>query len=884
MTRKAVLAGSLAAMAALAAVLAFRTERATEGRPPAAQAAAAAHPDVLILIASGLGAEPGLPPLRNLERLAARGRRFERAYAQYPAPGASRTSVFTGWRPERTGVWWAPGERVEGATPLEERFAAAGYVAIRVGPVYAGPGEAQFRWSRVVEAPSQGSAARRAGQVLAEPRDGPLFLAVNLGPAPDSSPPPPGPAILPTIPRSRAAAGDLPALAYGPVDALARPGVVARPSLLPPGEPPRRAAARTARAAAIDAQLGALLDVLDRRGAWERTVVVLTGDVGVDGGSHGALPRPDTLFEDALHVPLVVAAPGMSSPGSPATGLAELVDLYPTVVRLAGLPEVPGLDGADLQPMLDDPAAGGREAVYSAVAREAGQIGRSARTTRYRYTEWPDGSEELYDHQSDPGEFTNLAGRGALGTVVADMRRLLASRYRAAEGPASAAAPPASRPAKPRNVLLVVFDDLNARIGPYGAPVQTPNIERLAQRGRLFTQAYAQVAMCSPSRSSLMSGWRPERTDIWNNLTPVRQHLQGATPLQEYFHARGYYTARVGKIYEGAMSDQFDWDDDDERTAPDEGGRRDDDVVRGAWWVATGNADEDEPDGARARQAARLIAAHRDRPFFIAVGFAKPHLKWVAPKKYFDLYPPDMIRWPEEPKDDLADIPAIAIKNRPQERPGVPLAGREPPGMVDDPKFRREATAAYSATVTFVDAQLGVLLDALDRERLWDDTVVVLVGDHGFHLGEHHGLWRKDTLFEEGVRAPLVIAAPGVGRPGAAAAAPVEFLDVYPTVVDLAGLPVPPGLDGSSLRPVLADPSREIRPAALSFRKAKAPLLGVSVRTDRYRYTQWPDGSEELYDHAHDPAEIRNLARSPAAAGALETMRRLRAAAPVPAS
>jgi uncharacterized sulfatase len=204
--------------------------------------------------------------------------------------------------------------------------------------------------------------------------------------------------------------------------------------------------------------------------------------------------------------------------------------------------------------------------------------------------------------------------------------------------------------------------------------------------------------------------------------------------------------------------------------------------------------------------------------------------------------------------------------------------------MVDDPKFRREATAAYAATATFADAQLGVLLDALDRERLWDSTVVVLVGDHGFHLGEHHGLWRKDTLFEEAVRAPLVVAAPDVRRPGEAAAAPVEFLDVYPTLADLAGLPVPPGLDGTSLRPLLADPAREIRPAALSFRKAKTPLLGVSVRTDRYRYTQWPDGSEELYDHAHDPAELRNLAKDPASAEALTAMRRLRAKAPVPPS
>jgi uncharacterized sulfatase len=233
-----------------------------------------------------------------------------------------------------------------------------------------------------------------------------------------------------------------------------------------------------------------------------------------------------------------------------------------------------------------------------------------------------------------------------------------------------------------------------------------------------------------------------------------------------------------------------------------------------------------------------------------------------------------------EPADDLQDIPAIAIKNRPQERPGVPLAGREPPGMIDDPKFRREAIAAYHASVSFIDAQVGVVMETLDRLRLWDRTVVVLLGDHGFHLGEHHGLWRKDTLFEETLRTPLIVAAPQVQRPGEAAAAEVELLDLYPTIVDLAGLPRVPGLDGTSLSPLIRDPDLRIRTGALSFRKAKAPPLGVSVRTARHRYTEWPDGSEELYDHATDPGETRNLARDPAAAAVLGEMRALRAAGP----
>ena len=458
-----------------------------------------------------------------------------------------------------------------------------------------------------------------------------------------------------------------------------------------------------------------------------------------------------------------------------------------------------GLDGRSLGPILSEAAATVREAAFSSVGRAAGQIGRSLRTARYRYTEWPDGSEELYDHEADPREFTNLAPRADQASALAEMRRLLAAREKYA--PAAGTAPPAAGPRRRLNVLFVIADDLNVHLGAYGYDVATPNIDRLAARGRRFERAYAQVAMCSPSRSSLLSGWRPERTDIWNNLTPVGQHLSAARPLQAHFRANGYFAGRIGKIYEGAMSDQFDWDIDDEKVRPSEEGRRDDDSVRGAWWIATSNDDAHEPDGARARRMAQLIEEHKDGPFFLALGFSKPHLKWVAPKRYFDMYPPEAVKVLPEPADDLQDIPAIAIKNRPQERPGVPLAGREPPGMIDDPKFRRDAIAAYHASVSFIDAQVGVLMDTLDRLRLWDRTVVVLLGDHGFHLGEHHGLWRKDTLFEETLRTPLIIAAPQVQRPGAAAAAEVELLDLYPTIVELAGVPRVPGLDGDEPGP-----------------------------------------------------------------------------------
>jgi uncharacterized sulfatase len=247
----------------------------------------------------------------------------------------------------------------------------------------------------------------------------------------------------------------------------------------------------------------------------------------------------------------------------------------------------------------------------------------------------------------------------------------------------------------------------------------------------------------------------------------------------------------------------------------------------------------------------------------MAVGFVRPHARWIAPARYFGLYPPDSIAPVPFPPDDLADVPAIAVKTRPQPLPGLALLGREPPGLVPDPDYRRRATAAYQACVSFADAQVGVLLDAMDRLDLWRETVVVLAGDNGFHLGDHGGLFRKDTLFEEALQVPLVVAAPGLAHPGAVVRAPVELLDVYPTVVELAGLPGVAGLDGRSLGPLLAEPDGPGRGPAVSYRRVQPPERGWTLRTEAARYTLWPDGSEELYDLRSKAGEAENLAARP---------------------
>jgi uncharacterized sulfatase len=430
------------------------------------------------------------------------------------------------------------------------------------------------------------------------------------------------------------------------------------------------------------------------------------------------------------------------------------------------------------------------------------------------------------------------------------------------------------------------------------------------------------VPECTPSRLSFLTGWLPERVVVWDYLDhttqPVRRQL-GWLPLQEHFRSQGYFTAKIGKIDDDLFPERFSWDLAERRTqAPPEllplrpapvsetawfslsrylGPRQ---PGKPGWWIATGNPDAVEPDALRVRRAVELMEQPRREPFFIALGLTTPHLRWVAPEHWFERYSPDEVELREAPRDDLADVPAIALKRDPQDRPGAPLVGLPAPlygpprsqrGLIDDPALRRQATAAYRAAISFVDAQVAELTRALDRLDLWQDTVVVLFSDHGFHLGEHGGLWRKDTVFEEALRVPLLIAAPGVAFPGVATSELAELTDVYPTVVELAGLPEPPGLDGVSLVPLLRDPRQAVRRAAVSLRETRAPELGISTRDARWRYTEWPDGSRELYDLGADPEGLVNLAGDPAHAADLRAMVRIldrgyrasRVAAPVSA-
>lgn len=422
--------------------------------------------------------------------------------------------------------------------------------------------------------------------------------------------------------------------------------------------------------------------------------------------------------------------------------------------------------------------------------------------------------------------------------------------------------------ARRRNVLLIAVDDLNNRIGCYGDPVvKTPNIDRLSRQGVRFDRSYCNYPLCNPSRTSLLSGLRPDKTKILDNSTPPRTHLGDAVFLPEYFKQEGYFTARVGKVAHGRFEDAVKWDISEfaSRAAADRAQKKQqkaqNDGPGKLVWTRTDNADEAEPDGRTARRIAQLIEQHRSGSFFIAAGFHKPHLPWVAPKKYFDLYKPEMITLPNTPADDLDDIPPIALTHQEAEKKMTNLD-------------RKMAICAYHAATSFMDAQVGVLLDTLDRLKLWENTVVLLFGDHGWHLNEHLGLWRKSTVFEEAARAPLIVAAPGKKR-GEASPRLVEFVDIYPSLVELAGLPRKEGLDGASFSPLLDDPQRPWKKAAYTVVKHRQ-TVGRSVRTDRYRYTEWggPDVAE-FYDHELDPKEYRNLAKDSRHAAAMREVKKL---------
>jgi iduronate 2-sulfatase len=472
-------------------------------------------------------------------------------------------------------------------------------------------------------------------------------------------------------------------------------------------------------------------------------------------------------------------------------------------------------------------------------------------------------------------------------------RRLVACAVLAlvAVGPARGAGS-----APPRNVLFIVADDLNTHLGCYGAAAaKTPHIDRLAARGVRFDRAYCTFPLCGPSRNSFLTGLHPNATGILANQQVFRETIPEHPSLPELFRRAGGFSARVGKLYHSNVpasigtaghDDPASWEAAFNPAGVDhlEEEPRIFSLSPGQFggtlsWYASPAADEKHTDGLVARRAERILeecAADRSRPFFLAVGFYRPHTPYVAPQApYFEMHPEDEMPVVAGVDADVADIPAPAL-----------ASGSKLQDSMTDAQ-RRQARQAYQASVSFVDAQLGRVIAALDRLGLADDTVVVFTSDHGYHLGEH-GLWQKMSLFEESCRVPLVIVAPGAARAGGVAAAPVSQVDVYPTLARLCGLDAPASLAGQDLAPLLADPGATGRGWALTqvtrggrrrrdardADESNPPFMGYTLRTPRWRYTEWDEGGRgrELYDHDADPAELRNLAADPARAGDVEAL------------
>jgi iduronate 2-sulfatase len=437
-------------------------------------------------------------------------------------------------------------------------------------------------------------------------------------------------------------------------------------------------------------------------------------------------------------------------------------------------------------------------------------------------------------------------------------------------------------PAGKRNVLFIAVDDMNNDLGCYGnSIVKSPNIDRLAARGVKFERAYCQFPLCSPSRSSIMTGLRPDQTRVFDLQYHFRQGLPDVVTLPQAFMRSGYYAARVGKIYHygnpgeigtSGLDDPPSWKEVFNPAGTDkttlEPRITNYTPQRGlgsamAFFIDEAGRDEDHTDGKVATEAIRLLEQHKGEPFFLAVGFYKPHTPYVAPKKYFDLYPLEKIQVPEISAEYAKTVPAPALAStRPWPNFGVTH------------QQARESKRAYYATISFVDAQIGRVIDALDRLGLRDNTVIVFWSDHGYSLGTH-GLWMKQSCFEDSARVPLIMAGPDI-KAGTPSPRVVELIDVYPTLTDLAGVTAPAKLPGASLRPLLAKPDAAWnRPAFTQVERGGFP--GRSVRTARWRYTEWEEGREgiELYDHESDPGETKNLAGNPAHAKTIAELKPL---------
>lgn len=411
-----------------------------------------------------------------------------------------------------------------------------------------------------------------------------------------------------------------------------------------------------------------------------------------------------------------------------------------------------------------------------------------------------------------------------------------------------------------QNVLFIAVDDLNDWIGCLGGHpgTRTPNFDRMAANGVLFTKAYCAAPLCNPSRAALMTGLRPSTSGVYDNNQPFRQSkAKDAVTLAQHFRANGYRAIGSGKIYHDAFPDPASWDDfwpalnKQKPVDPHPENLPANGIPDTAHfdWGPLKNPDRDMGDAQVVDWVTSQLSQKQAKPFFLACGLFRPHLPWYVPQKYYDLFPLDKLSLPDVKDDDLDDVPPIG---RRMAKPNGDHA------KVLKHNQWRKAVQGYLASIAFADAQLGRVLDALEKSEHRGNTNVVLWSDHGWHLGEKLH-WRKFALWEEATHNVMMMSAPGITRPGGRCTRPVNLIDIYPTLIDLHGLPQRTGLEGTSLLPLLKDPSAAWnRPSLTTFGRNNH-----SVRSERFRYIRYSDATEELYDHQIDDLEWHNLAADP---------------------
>ena len=415
------------------------------------------------------------------------------------------------------------------------------------------------------------------------------------------------------------------------------------------------------------------------------------------------------------------------------------------------------------------------------------------------------------------------------------------------------------------NVLFIVADDLNCDLTAYGnVNTHTPNIDQLCKEGFSFLNAHNQYPLCGPSRASFMTGMYTDQTKIDKNNMNIRNSIPDVITIGQRFRQQGYHSVRIGKIFHydnpsaigtSGNDDIYSWsqtinpygrDKIEEYKIKSLSERRYGGTLS---WLAADGIDEEQTDGIGATIAINQLErfSNDSIPFFMAIGFYRPHTPFVAPKKYFDLYNRDDIKIPESSEDYLKTIPEPAAKSVRSKKNQINLKN----------DLAKEIKQAYYASISFVDAQLGRVIDKLKETRLIENTIIIFISDHGYHLGEH-GHWQKQTLFENSTRVPLIIATPNLSNKGSKSESPVELVDIYPTLMDLTGIKIPTNVVGKSLKPILEN--KDFSTRGSSFTKWRN---GYSIKTKRYRITKWGKNGElgyELYDHNYDKSELNNLA------------------------